>query len=42
MMIGSTSEATASVCYVPVSTGAEPLEIMSDGAGSVLLTPFTP
>ena len=28
--------------YVPVSTGAEPLLIMSNGAGSVLLTPFTP
>lgn len=28
--------------YVPVSTGAEPLVIMSNGAGSVLLTPYTP
>jgi hypothetical protein len=27
-------------CYVPVSTGAEPLEIMSDGAGHVLLVGF--
>lgn len=28
--------------YVPVSTGAEPLEIMSDGAGHVLLIAFAP
>lgn len=28
--------------HVPVSTGAEPLEIMSDGAGHVLLVGFTP
>ena len=27
--------------YAPVSTGAEPLEIMSDGAGSVLMVGFT-
>ncbi|SRR5258707_2198808 len=27
--------------YVPVSTGAEPLLIVSNGAGSVLLTPYT-
>lgn len=26
--------------YAPVSTGAEPLEIMSDGAGSVLMVGF--
>lgn len=32
----------SSTSYVPVSTGAEPLEIMSNGAGSVLLVPFTP
>lgn len=28
--------------YVPVSTGEEPLVIMSNGAGEVLLTPYTP
>lgn len=28
--------------YVPMSTGAEPLVIMSNGAGSVLLIPYTP
>jgi hypothetical protein len=28
--------------HVPVSTGAEPLQIMSDGAGNVLLVGFTP
>lgn len=32
----------SSVSYVPVSTGAEPLEIMSNGAGAVLLVPYTP
>ena len=30
------------VSYVPVSTGAEPLVILSNGAGEVLLTPYTP
>lgn len=30
------------VSYVPVATGAEPLVIMSNGAGSILLTPYTP
>lgn len=30
------------VSYVPVSTGAEPLVILSNGAGAVLLTPYTP
>ena len=28
--------------YAPMSTGAEPLEIMSDGAGAVLMIGFTP
>jgi hypothetical protein len=28
--------------YAPVSTGAEPLEVMSDGAGAVLMIGFTP
>lgn len=28
--------------YVPLATGAEPLEIMSNGAGSVLLVAFNP
>jgi hypothetical protein len=28
--------------YAPMSTGAEPLEIMSDGAGKVLMTEYTP
>lgn len=32
----------SSASYVPVSTGAEPLVIVSNGAGSVLLTPYTP
>lgn len=30
------------VSYVPVSTGAEPLVILSNGAGAVLLTPYNP
>lgn len=30
------------VDHVPMSTGAEPLEIMSNGAGEVLLVGFTP
>lgn len=30
------------VCYVPASTGAEPLVIVSNGAGSVALVPYTP
>lgn len=30
----------ASADHVPMSTGAEPLEIMSDGAGQVLLVAF--
>lgn len=28
--------------YVPVSDGAEPLVILSNGAGEVLLVPYTP
>lgn len=28
--------------HVPLATGAEPLEIMSDGAGNVFLVGFTP
>ncbi len=28
--------------YMPMSTGAEPLEIMSDGAGQVLMIAFEP
>lgn len=32
----------ATTSYVPVSTGAEPLVILSNGAGAVLLTPYTP
>jgi hypothetical protein len=28
--------------YVPVSTGAEPIVLMSNGAGSVLLVPYNP
>lgn len=34
--------ATIGSSYVPMSTGAEPLEIMSDGAGQVLLIGYTP
>lgn len=32
---------TGSGGYAPMSTGAEPLEIMSDGAGSVLMVGFS-
>ncbi len=43
VMIGSQQDAvTSSVCFVPVSSGAEPLQILSNGAGLVLLTPYTP
>lgn len=28
--------------YVPVTTGAEPVALVSDGAGSLILVPFTP
>lgn len=43
IFLSSASTSTgSSTSYVPVSTGAEPLEIMSNGAGSVLLVPFTP
>lgn len=30
------------VSYVPVTTGAEPIELVSNGAGSLLLIPYTP
>ena len=39
---GAPAPISAFVSYVPVSTGAEPLVIVSNGAGSVLLTPYTP
>lgn len=29
-------------CYVPVTTGAEPVALVSDGAGSLILTLYTP
>jgi hypothetical protein len=32
----------AGVSYVPMVTGAEPLEIMSNGAGDLLLIAYTP
>jgi hypothetical protein len=35
-----TVNATGGADHVPMSTGAEPLEIMSDGAGHVLLVGF--
>lgn len=38
--VGTTLNASG-VAFVPVSTGAEPLLIVSNGAGSVLLTPYT-
>lgn len=44
-MTGTTLSATgggSGTAYVPVSTGAEPLVILSNGAGAVLLTPYTP
>lgn len=37
-----TSGGGGSFCYVPMSTGAEPLEIMSNGNGEVLLIGYTP
>lgn len=36
-----TVNVTGSGGYAPMSTGAEPLEIMSDGAGSVLMVGFS-
>lgn len=39
---GASGSAGGGTSYVPVSTGEEPLVIVSNGAGSVLLTPFTP
>lgn len=36
-----TISSSASGGYAPMSTGAEPLEIMSDGAGSVLMVGFS-
>lgn len=35
------ASAPPSLTYVPVSTGAEPLVLVSNGAGAPLLTPFT-
>ncbi len=29
-------------CYVPMTTGAEPPEAVTNGEGSLLLVPFTP
>lgn len=29
-------------CYVPVTTGAEPVVLVSDGAGALILTLYTP
>lgn len=28
--------------YVPLTTGAEPVELVSDGAGSLILVPYSP
>lgn len=36
------STATGGGAYVPITTGAEPLVFVSNGAGSALLTPYTP
>ncbi len=33
---------TASVPYAPMTTGAEPMVFLSDGAGSPIMIPFTP
>lgn len=30
------------VCYVPLTTGAEPVQLVSNGAGALILVPFTP
>jgi len=40
-MSGTTLSASG-VAYAPMSTGAEPLEIMSNGAGQVLMVGFEP
>jgi hypothetical protein len=39
---GANGTGGGGTAYVPVSTGAEPLVIVSDGAGAVLLTAYTP
>lgn len=40
--ISATGSSVPGAGYAPVSTGAEPLEIMSDGAGAVLMIGYTP
>ncbi len=30
------------VSWIPLVTGAEPVELVSDGAGQLILIPFTP
>lgn len=36
------SGGSGGVCYVPLVTGAEPVELVSDGAGQLILIPYTP
>lgn len=29
-------------CWIPLVTGAEPVELVSDGAGHLVMVPYTP
>lgn len=42
LWVGDGSGGFSGGSYAPVTTGAEPVELVSDGAGSLIMTPFTP